>query len=417
MGHIQDRWYKPAKDAKGNLRLNARGRPVLEKTELYGVGMRYKVRYLDPDGSERSKSFPDKQKKRAEDFLIEMESDKREGKYIDPRAGLVLFEVVAQSWLDSQTVDYTSRERFATRVNVHLLPYFGKKAVGAIRPSHIQTWLRKLQDAEASETSRALYFGHLVSILNFAMADKKISENPALSKVISRPRASRNQVVPWSRERARGVRDNLPRRYKPAVDVPAGLGLRKGELFGFSLDDVDRTKDLAYITRQVRVVAGKPVFAPPKGGKSREVPIGRKLLGLLDEYAEEFPATEVTLPWSHPGGEPTTVRLLMVNGYGRVFRAEWFRVNFWLPALKDAGVEKPTRADGVHALRHLYASVLLDAGESIKALSQYLGHTDPGFTLRVYTHLLPSSHARTRKAVDDFFAEALEDPDSDDRAA
>lgn len=28
--------------------------------------------------------------------------------------------------------------------------------------------------------------------------------------------------------------------------------------------------------------------------------------------------------------------------------------------------------DGMHALRHAYASVLLDAGESIKALSDYL---------------------------------------------
>jgi integrase len=59
-------------------------------------------------------------------------------------------------------------------------------------------------------------------------------------------------------------------------------------------------------------------------------------------------------------------------------------------ALKKAGIEKPIRADGMHALRHLYASVLLDAGESIKALSSYLRHSDPGFTLRVYTHLLPS---------------------------
>ncbi|RRR85202.1 hypothetical protein EHS43_09165 [Streptomyces sp. RP5T] len=37
------------------------------------------------------------------------------------------------------------------------------------------------------------------------------------------------------------------------------------------------------------------------------------------------------------------------------------------------------------------ASVLLDAGESIKALSEYLGHSDLGFTLRTYTNLLPSS--------------------------
>jgi integrase len=39
----------------------------------------------------------------------------------------------------------------------------------------------------------------------------------------------------------------------------------------------------------------------------------------------------------------------------------------------------------MHALRHFYASVLLDAGESIKALSEYLGHHDPSFTLRTYS--------------------------------
>ena len=57
-------------------------------------------------------------------------------------------------------------------------------------------------------------------------------------------------------------------------------------------------------------------------------------------------------------------------------------------------------AERLHALRHHYASVLLDAGESIKAVSEYLGHSDPGFTLRVYTHLMPTSHERSRQAID-----------------
>jgi integrase len=57
----------------------------------------------------------------------------------------------------------------------------------------------------------------------------------------------------------------------------------------------------------------------------------------------------------------------------------------------------------MHALRHAYASVLLDAGESIKAVTDYLGHTDPGFTLRVYAHLLPASEDRTRRAIDSAF--------------
>ena len=36
-------------------------------------------------------------------------------------------------------------------------------------------------------------------------------------------------------------------------------------------------------------------------------------------------------------------------------------------------------------------------------MSEHLGHADPGFTLRVYTHLMPSSADRTRKAIDVVF--------------
>ncbi|TJZ99142.1 integrase [Actinacidiphila oryziradicis] len=84
----------------------------------------------------------------------------------------------------------------------------------------------------------------------------------------------------------------------------------------------------------------------------------------------------------------------------------------WKPALAAACIiPKPepgeryasAREYGMHALRHFYASVLLDAGESIRALSAYLGHSDPGFTLRVYTHMMPSSEGRTRNAVDRVF--------------
>lgn len=59
--------------------------------------------------------------------------------------------------------------------------------------------------------------------------------------------------------------------------------------------------------------------------------------------------------------------------------------------------ERVIRPDGVQ--RHFYASVLLDAGESIKAVSEYLGHSDPGLTLKLYAHLMPSSRDRARKAL------------------
>ncbi|MYQ38272.1 hypothetical protein GTW61_08505 [Streptomyces sp. SID4921] len=40
------------------------------------------------------------------------------------------------------------------------------------------------------------------------------------------------------------------------------------------------------------------------------------------------------------------------------------------------------------------------AGENIETLSTHLCHGDPGSTPQVYTHLMPSSEGRTRKAVD-----------------
>lgn len=47
--------------------------------------------------------------------------------------------------------------------------------------------------------------------------------------------------------------------------------------------------------------------------------------------------------------------------------------------------------------------MLLDAGESIKAVSESLGRADPGLTLRVYAHLMPSSQEHMWKAIDRVF--------------
>ncbi|MFI7404828.1 tyrosine-type recombinase/integrase [Streptomyces sp. NPDC049541] len=101
-------------------------------------------------------------------------------------------------------------------------------------------------------------------------------------------------------------------------------------------------------------------------------------------------------------GPPVTASLLFTGSAGLALDRNRFNDRVWRPTLRAADVETG-RDNGMHALRHFYASVLLDAGESIKALSEYLGHHDPGFTLRTYTHLMPSSEARTKAAVDRVF--------------
>ncbi|MFF3466336.1 tyrosine-type recombinase/integrase [Streptomyces sp. NPDC002619] len=97
-----------------------------------------------------------------------------------------------------------------------------------------------------------------------------------------------------------------------------------------------------------------------------------------------------------------TASLLFVSARNQALNRLRFNPTVWRPALTSAGIPLG-RENGMHALRHFYASVLLDAGESIKALSEYLGHHDPSFTLRTYMHLMPNSEARTWAAVDRVF--------------
>src|SRR5262249_13624113 len=150
------------------------------------------------------------------------------------------------------------------------------------------------------------------------------------------------------------------------------------------------------VERQIKLVRGRMVFAAPKGEKVREVPLPSSVWAAMVAHARRYPPTEVTLPWGSPGGRPVTVALYLTTEDGQALDRHKFNGSVWRPATRRAGIEAGPR-NGMHVLRHTSASVLLDAGESIKALSLYLGHSDPGFTLRIYTHLMPSSEDRTRR--------------------
>ncbi|SCG76088.1 Site-specific recombinase XerD [Micromonospora echinaurantiaca] len=391
MAHIVDRWYRTVVGPDGKSR-------QVPKPEC-GQGMRYRVRYIAPDGKEKSQSFPDKKKREAQAFLAQVQADILKGTYVDPDAGRTTFKQYADDWLAAATTDVLTRDRIEYELRLHVYPTFGDQPIASIQPATIRSWARKLQETGLAVSYRRVLFTDVSMIFNAAVDDRKIVSNPFAVKSIRRPKLAPTKVVPWSVARLAAFREKVRSRYRIAVDLGAGCGLRQGEIFAVSPGDLDSTRPVLHVTRQIKLVRGQLIFAPPKGGKSRQVPLPGSVAGRLKRHVQDCPPVAVTLPWGTLTGELRTVELYLTTPAGTALSRSMFNSGVWKPAIRATGIPDD-RHNGMHVLRHTYASVLLDAGESIKALSAYLGHADPGFTLRTYTHLLPTSEDRTRRAID-----------------
>ena len=372
-----------------------------------GRTVRYDVIYRDPEGRQRNKTFL--RRSDADAFANTVEADKLRGSFIDPNAGKVTVKAYAEAWLRAQTFDVSTRHAVEGRFRRHLYPVLGAKQLRHVKPSTAQAWLRGLVLAESS---KRVIFANVSTLFQAAVNDELIAKNPFRSASVRTPRPTPRKLVPWSVERVQAVHEALPERYRIASVIASGLGLRQGEVFGLSPDDIDFLGKEVHVVRQLKLIGARPVFAPPKGGKTRTVPLPDTVSVELAAHLQRFPAAAVALPWRELEGESVTVSLIITTAQRTVVNRRYFNERFWKPALVRVGVIPPlkrgerndrSREHGIHALRHWYASVLLDAGESIKAVSEYLGHADAGFTLRTYTHLMPASHERTRKAVDAAF--------------
>ena len=367
----------------------------ISKREVGGKP-RYDVNYREPDGRRRRKTFT--KRSDADTFASTVEADKVRGTYIDRDAGRISFKAYADQWLAAQTFDVTSRGSAEIQLRLHVYPVLGGKQLRLIKPSTMQAWLKGLTMANSYQVQ---ILSTVSSIFNAAVDDELLTRNPCRAGSVRAPKTERRKVVPWPVEQVASVHDALPERYRVAATIAAGLGLRQGEVFGLAVEDIDFLRGTVKVRRQVRLfTSGGMAFRLPKGKRDRQIPLPDSVRDEIAGHLSNYPARSVSLPWETTEGNPVTAALVLTTPSGSALSRTDFNRSVWAPALMKAGVKR-TRDDGCHALRHFYASTLLDAGESIKAVSEYLGHSDPGFTLRTYTHLMPNSTERTKRAVDD----------------
>src|SRR4029453_17758385 len=111
------------------------------KSKRQGQGrLRWRVRYRDPGGRGRAKSFARKQD--AERFLRHAEADKLRGQWVDPRQGRTTVGELAERWYATTvTLKAKTREDYLSLLHNHVLPAFGDRAVALLDSPPVRGWL------------------------------------------------------------------------------------------------------------------------------------------------------------------------------------------------------------------------------------------------------------------------------------
>lgn len=401
MGHVDDRWYveRPDLDITGQPVTDSDGKRVTVKvpTERRGKGKRWQATWL-VDGRERTASF--ERKVDAERHLTKIEADLLSGTFVDPRAGRITFRAYAEEWRTTAAHDDATRERVERTLRIHVYPVLGDRPIAAIRTSGVQAFVAAAGAVLAPSTLKVAY-SVVVTIFHAATRDKVIASSPCEGVNLPDSTRRRREVQPPELDVVDRVAELLPARFRAAVDLVCGSGLRQGEAFGLEVERIDflRRRELD-VVQQMKSLTGRARFlAPPKTPESeRTVPLAQVTLDAMAAHLAEFPAADVEIEdrTAPPKVALRTARLVFTHEDGRaVARHDWTAI--WKPVALAVGL--PPR-EGLHVLRHLYASLLIRHGEDVKVVQKRMGHSSAAYTLDIYGHLWPDADDRTREAVE-----------------
>ncbi len=233
----------------------------------------------------------------------------------------------------------------------------------------VRSYLAHLHRDGLANRSLARHLSTLRSFFRWACREGHLEKNPARGLPAPRvPKAlPRALTLPDTEKLLSADEDEtfVPERERALFELLYATGLRVSETAGLDLEDVD------FAMRLVRVTG--------KGNRERIVPFGEAAAEALREYLPSRDALR------HAGGRGAGSRgpePLFVNARGgRLTPRSMARL--LKRRLRAAGLPEEISP---HALRHTFATHLLQAGADLRAIQELLGHASLSTTQK-YTHL------------------------------
>jgi integrase len=372
------------------------------KASKRGRGEGYIADYYDRWGIRRVRKFRTKDLAEAHLATETVEGRQRSRPLVDPN---ISFESYARRFLDAAAVALKpqSMRSYRSILEVHFVPALGKQKLLEITRPVLKAFLVEKIKSGLKPATVAHLLAVVRALFSSAVEEQILLANPvaALGRVLKLRTYDPEEIKALDADQlqtflatVRTEKSLAP--YHPAFVVMAYSGLRMGEALALQWADLDFERRAIHVRRQI---TEQGVSASTKSGKARIVDMAlvvRDVLLGLPRTAGPSPKV-VSINGDSPlGGTPeassTPAPWLLCPGLAEAPS----------PREAQAARERASRAFGralrlaglprhfsPHSLRHSFASLLLQQGESPAYVQAQLGHSSIKLTCDLYGKWLP----------------------------
>ncbi len=342
----------------------------------------------------------------------------------------------ADTWLGSRTrIGPGQRLRYRSQLDRIILPRIGDLHLDEVGGTDIVEVLKHLaDDLGYKPTTLTRYFTLMHSMFKYAVAEKKLEDNPADRTDFVRDLIAHDDAGDDGDEHVYLTRADYDKIYehmapagRPAIEVLAGTGCRWSEATALPVSAVVAKPRGVRVHRAWKQDDSRRWYlGATKGRQRRIVTVGVRCWAVVE------PLT------TGPDGKrkaPDALLLTAPKG-GRVSHSN-FNTRLWEPAVdaamrcdrhppETAADGGPAKDDGgkwrrgavstcdcegrlkrrptLHDLRHSHVAWLIAAGQPIAAISRRLGHRTTEITEITYAGILEEVHEAMAAAIDGTFA-------------
>lgn len=302
---------------------------------------------------------------------------------------------------------------YQKRIKNHIRPALGHYRIKSLTPAVIQLFLNEKFNAGYSRNSLIVLKSILSGSLSYAVEPLRfIQTNPTL--MVKLPSSRAKPEIP-TRKKVREVVNpeqwhhiitRFP--YGHSCHIPLLLayrcGLRLGEAFALTWDDVDFNSRMLSINKQIQNVAGVWTFCNPKYDSFRDIKLDDFVLETLRKTKEKQDRAYLYYDeyYTHlyENGEHQIVtekdeiskeiHLINVRENGTYIQPRTMQ-----HCSRVIHYEMGYKNFDFHSLRHTHTTMLLENGADIKDVQRRLGHKNIQVTLQIYAHVTEKMQNRT----------------------